>query len=720
MKSCKSLIIIALLAFCMPLFAQETDEEEEKSPKKEKVEKKGKKENIKDKDPGKEESDEPEIKQDECPETENTAALKLYNKSQDKKKYEYKERMEFLKLALEEDPEDARINLEYARQMVITLKNRDQGFKPSEKYYKLVASSCPNLHSDPYYYLAIIYWEDGNYKECLKYSKMYLDFKTEDEKKVDPKYAQFLVDMKGLYKWSKVYEELYGNPVPYDPQIAKGLSSERAEYLPIISMDDQLALYTRQVKPTSFSAVDVDKIIEKFFISKRKSDGTFDSGDFMPDPFNKGNNEGGATMTIDNNKLYFTICRDEGGAQPECDIWFTENVKGKWAELKKVNNINYKDRWDSQPSITQDGNTIYFSSNRPGGMGGTDIWYALKDANGIWGQAKNAGPKINTSGDEKAPFMHSDSQTLYFSSGPSQGSGEGGLPGVGGMDIYYIRQDTSGKWQEPKNIGIPINTKGDEVGLIVSTDGHLAYFASDDARRTKNKTMGGYDIYYFILHEKARPKEVVFFEGELKDPEGKPFKEVDIEIKDAVTKHTVKATYDTINGNYRAVIINTGADLLITAETPGHAFVSTMVSKKDSVPGLKLITKANLPPPAPVVTGSTYQLNNIYYKTGSAELDKKSMVVLEEFASWMKKNPIVAIEIHGHTDDVGNDIDNMALSKDRAFTVMETLLNLGVKKEQLTGFKGFGKSRPLPNFPNTTEYNRSKNRRTEFLITEPR
>lgn len=699
---------LAFMLIAVPMVAQEDGDEEQevKTEKKEKSKKGKKEENTK---------EDEEKKSDDCPETENAEALKLFKKSQDKKKYEYKERMEFLKKAIEEDPEDARINLEYGRHIVISMKNRDASFKSAGKYYEKVIATCPNLHSDPYYYLAIIAWEDKNYKDCKKYAKQYLDFKSEDEKKYDPKYSQFLVDMKSLHKWSVVYDELYGNPVPYEPNLVKGLSSERPEYLPIISPDNSIALYTRQVKPTTFSAVDVDKIIERFMISKRLENGEFDNGNWMPDPFNRGTNEGGASMTIDNKTLYFTIGRDEGGPGMEFDIYYCINAKGKWGEIKKVPNLNYKDKWDSQPSVSADGRTLYFSSDRPGGFGSCDIWYIQKDANGIWGQPKNCGPKINTNGDEKAPFMHSDSYTLYYSSGPEPKNGDGGWPGVGGMDIYFSKMDEKGNWSDPKNIGIPINTKGDEVGLIVSTDGRTAYFASDDARRTKNKTLGGYDIYAFDLYEKARPEKIVFLEGELKDPDGKPIRDAVIELKDSETKKTVKAVYDTTDGKYRGIIADKGNDILVKVDAPKMSFTSTMISKKDSAQTTKLITKLNLPPPKPVETGEKYTLNNIYYKTGSAELDKKSMIVLEEFASWLKKNPGVKLEIHGHTDNVGNRNDNMALSKDRAFTVMETLISLGISKDRLVGFKGFGPDAPVST--NDSEQGRSKNRRTEFLIT---
>ncbi len=653
-------------------------------------------------------------KASDCPEPDNDKAVKLFKKSQDKKKYEYKERMGFLKQALDQEPDYPQAVLEYARHLVITFKNRGQNFKGAEKYYLQVISLCPNLHSDPYYYMAIISWEDENYPKAAEYAKKYMDFKSDDEKKFDPKFPQYLVDMKNIYKWSKLYDELFNNPVPYEPVLVTGLSSDRSEYLPIISPDNSMALFTRQVKPKSTTAWESDKIIERFMFSKKGPDGKFSPGDPMPEPFNQGTNEGGPSLTIDNKHLYFTICKDEGGAQMECDIYYSDFVEGHWTPIQKVENINFKDKWDSQPSISADGNTLYFSSDRPGGYGGVDIWYSVKGPDGKWGKPKNMGPKINTSGDEKAPFIHSDSHTLYFSSGPSITSGEGGWPGVGGLDVFYSRLDEKGQWMEPKNLGVPINTKGDEVGFVVSTDGKLVYFASEDPRQTKGKTLGGYDIYSFPLYEKARPEKVLFVEGDVKTNTGEPLKNPDIQLVDAVTKKTTKAVYDSVDGKYRAIIVDRGNDVLLKVKDKGYGFSSQLISKKDSAGPEKLIYKASIITDT-LVKGKKFTLNNIYYKTGSAELDKKSLIVLEEFAGWLKENKQVKIEIHGHTDNVGKDADNMALSKDRAFTVMETLITMGVPKEQLTGFKGFGKTQPLVS--NDTEQGRSKNRRTEFFIT---
>jgi outer membrane protein OmpA-like peptidoglycan-associated protein len=663
--------------------------------------------------------EEPTIKS-ECPESENTKAVKLFGKYLDKKKYDYNERMKHLTACLEEDPDYPAANFEMARQLLIISKNKGQtNYKQTEPYYLKVIDQCPNYHSDPYYYLGIIAWEANDYDKCTIYMQQYLDFKSDDEKKFNKDFTLFQVDAQKLIKLSKTKKELADmmkNPVPFDPQIVPGLSSATSEYLPIISPDNQLAFYTRQVKPNSKNFVESDKFLELFMMSKRTGEGKWDSGNKMAPPFNKGSNEGGACVTIDNKHLYFTICKDEGGPQVNCDIWTSDFVNNEWTELKKLGGekVNDKSRWDSQPTISADGKTIYFTSDRSGGYGGVDIWKTEKDATGEWGAPINLGPTINTNGDEKAPFMHSDSQTLYFSSGPGLADQKGGWPGFGGFDIFFSKADDNGKWTTPKNIGYPINNKSDEVGFFVSTDGKTAYFASDNPMQTKGKTLGGYDIYSFELHKGARPEKVVFFEGELKNDKGEVMKDVNVQIKDVVTNKTIDAMVDTVSGKFRGVIVDKGNDILIKVEKEGVSFSSQLITPKDSVPNpIKPTLKVKLESKK-IEKGQTYTINNIYYETGSADLKGKSKVVIKEFAEFLKKNPQLKIEIESHTDDVGNDNDNMNLSKDRAFTVYEMLIELGVNKSQVVSFNGYGETKPVA--PNTSEQGRAKNRRTDFVI----
>ena len=642
-----------------------------------------------------------------CQEIDNKKAKKLYEQGTDKK-FKKEERLAFLKQAMDLEPDYVDANFAFASERLRTLSINEEKYKPVEPYLKKVVEICPKYHSDPYYYLGFIAWEDEKYDDCIKYLKQYLDFKDDDEKKFNKDYDAFLAQSKQMIRYAKVYSELFKNKVPFDPKPVEGICTEKDEYLPIISSDDEMMLFTRKqpyVNKDGISGMTTDTEIELFSYSMRsKTTGQFGKGQRMPYPFNKDGGEGGATMSIDNKHVFFTRGKDEGGPVINFDIYTSDNINGEWTVAKKVEGINDPVYWDSQPSLASDGKTLYFASDRKGGRGGVDLYVTVKNSEGVWSKPENLGPVINTGYDEKSAFIHSDFQTLYFSSD--------GHPGVGGFDIFFSKKGGDGKWSEPKNIGIPINTERDDLGFFVSTDGHLGYFASNEPSRANGKSVGRYDIYSFDLYKEARPDEVAFFKGKIDDHgHGEP-KGFAVKVTDAVTNKVTEGMVDTITGNY-AIVVNTKAknDLILTIEKENYAFSSQLI-KKDSLINAKPV-KLNIAVDT-IKVGQTYTLNNIYYKTNSADLDPSSVEVIAKFAVFLTENPTIKIEVHGHTDNVGDAKSNLALSTDRAFSVRDLLIAKGIDEKRLLNFKGFGASVPIAD--NSTEAGRAKNRRTEFVI----
>jgi outer membrane protein OmpA-like peptidoglycan-associated protein len=328
------------------------------------------------------------------------------------------------------------------------------------------------------------------------------------------------------------------------------------------------------------------------------------------------------------------------------------------------------------------------------------------------GVPQNVGPKINTRGDEKTPFIHSDSETLYFSSGPNR-QGDGGHFGFGGMDIFFIRKNDKGDWLEAENIGYPINTEADDVGFLVSTDSKTGYFFSYNEGKMQGKGVGKYDLYSFELYKEARPQETTFMSGEVKDKSGNIIEGAQVEVTNTVTKEKTLAVVDSTKGTFMvAVNLKKKDDLLITVKKDNYAFSSKVVSIKEA-------TFEKQPTPVKIeineaAAGSSFVLNNLYYNTNSADLKKESFVVLESFAEYLTENPSITIEIQGHTDNVGAAKANEALSANRAYTVKAYLEEKGVDGKRITA-KGFGPNKPIAE--NTSEDGRAKNRRTEFLIT---
>jgi outer membrane protein OmpA-like peptidoglycan-associated protein/tetratricopeptide (TPR) repeat protein len=643
-----------------------------------------------------------------CQEMENTKAVELFEKASDKKKFKKDERIKFLDQALEMEPDYVDANFLYAEERIKTCMYDNKPFKPAEPYFKKVALTCPKYHSDPYYYLGFIYYEEENYDSAVVYLKKFINFTDDDDKKFSDRYDGFLYQAKEMMKYSKFYSEIFKKPVPFDPNPVNGVCTVRDEYLPIISPDNEMMMFTRRMPIVTKDKVwQSDREAELFSYSKRQKNGQFDQGQPMPKPFNKNDNEGGASLSIDNKHVYFTICKDEGGSQLNCDIYYSDYLgEGDWTDIKQVPGINDAVAWDSQPSIAADGKTLFFASDRKGGLGGCDIYKSVRDETGKWSPPVNIGNVINTQGNDKSPFMHSDSETLYFSSD--------GQMGVGGYDIFYSRKNEKGDWTEPKNIGYPINNTADDLGFFVSTDGNLGYFATNQRGKANNKGIGGWDIYSFELYKDARPDHVALITGKAMDQLGVPLERAKVEIKDVKTKKVIDLVTDSVHGDYAVVInLKKTKDIIITVKKENYAFSSQMVTLKDTA--FKKPIKVDVET-KPISVGQTYALNNIYYETNSADLKKESMIVVEEFIEFMKSNPTIKIEIQGHTDNVGDDKSNQALSADRAFTVLDALQKAGISKERLLGFKGFGKSQPIAS--NDTEEGRGKNRRTEFVIVE--
>lgn len=305
------------------------------------------------------------------------------------------------------------------------------------------------------------------------------------------------------------------HPVPFTPRnLGEGVNSSNDEYLPALTADGKTLIFTRRfprkATTTAHTAEEEDFYQSRWVTDDNASidipmysNGHWGHAIRMAEPVNSNDNEGAQCISRDGRIMIFTACgRPDGGGR--CDLYICMRIGKQWTAPRNMGPTINSGAWESQPSLSIDGKTLYFVSDRKEGYGGTDIWKStLKD--GQWTTPVNMGPDINTAGNEHTPFIHYDNQTLYFASD--------GLVGMGGSDIFVCRRETdpvSGKtrWSKPENLGYPINTGGDESGLIVSPDGRTAFFSSDqlDGR-------GRQDLYSFLLPEEARPQKVVYKEA---------------------------------------------------------------------------------------------------------------------------------------------------------------------------------------------------------------
>jgi len=564
------------------------------------------------------------------------------------------------------------------------LFRRGDLFNAEEEALKAI-EICPDNFPKANYFLGKVAYDRRDYVNADIYLRKSIDLQISD-----PYYSDAIM----LYEAAKVLSEIINNPVQFSPKIVQGLSTKNDEYLPIISPDQELAFFTRRSDRMSLQSI-TKTIVEEFVYSK-KNDGAFDIGSALDYPFNLESNEGGASITIDNKTLYYTKCIRDGHGYNNCDIYYVNRENGAWSDVQEfpryISGIN---SWESQPTVSADGKTIIFSSDKAGGYGKVDL-YEINNENGVWTMPKNLGSNINSNEHEKSPYLHTDGKTLFFSST--------NFPSLGGFDIFFSRKDSFGDWQKPVNIGFPINTIADEISLFVSTDGKGAYFASNNL-----KGVGGWDIYCFDLYHGARPERVLFLKGSLLDENDQAIEGVALEIKNLKTQQVTTINVD--NGSYvSSLTLGADDDVLVTVKQRGFAFNSSYISSTDSAfssPSELSFKMKSLE------EGKSFNIENIYFANNSYEVNHSTKQILIEFAKYLEINNNLIIEINGFTDNIGDKRDNQLLSENRAKAVRGLILTQGILEERVS-YNGFGESFPISN--NNTESGRGKNRRTEFKI----
>lgn len=621
--------------------------------------------------------------------------------------------------ATEAAPDNAQVFFEFALYSFEEAQNTakanvqraEKQLKKSQGLFEKTLKLCDNYHADVYFYLGGIHYMLGDNDQAKEQFKKFITYSSTDNKRYPQDYADKKKEAEKIVGVVKQDSKMKENAVPFNPTIVKNVSTSLDEFFPMISPDNELMFFTRRVDRKNLGDLR-SNVVEEFTMAKRNDAYiNFNSGEPLPFPFNDGtfNNYGASTVSIDNKEMIICACKTEnvqGQQYNNCDLYSTtyerdeKTGKFNWTKLENLgSNINTKDGWEGQPSLSADGNMLYFTAVRPSTQK-DDIFISKRGEDGKWTKAIPL-KEINTGGRDKSPFIHQDSHTLYFVS--DVGSSR---EGVGGLDIFYTRMDDNGKWQKPKNIGFPINTEADEIGIFVSTDGQLAYFSS--------REKGAWNIYSFELYEEARPKKVLFVKGELKAKDLGDLENVTIDINYAESGKTESVKVNGSDGKYAAVIqADNPQDVMLTINKEGAAFESKYIEKETIAK--EAFSKNNNMEVRKIEKGANYTINDILFVTNSAELSARSKFIIKQFASFLKANPSMKVSIHGHTDDIGDDAKNMTLSVNRAKAVMDYLISLGISSSRLK-YSGFGETKPK--VPNTNEANRAQNRRTEFVIDD--
>lgn len=379
-------------------------------------------------------------------------------------------------------------------------------------YFNRLFKVCPDYDNAlAYYYMGVVDYSYKEYASAVENLNRYFEMTQATPR---PDWEAVYEEASSYLYWSEFLNDAIQNQAPFNPVVLRGPSSKQDEYLPYVSWDGTELYFLRRVSESNkatYYAKELDHKVLRLHVSRWK-DTAYTYGEQLPSPFNEYGEEGGVTMTADNNLLYYSVLMPEVGYN-NCDIFYSERKNGVWQPLQNAGrNVNGKQSWESQPTITADGQYLYFASDRAGGYGGTDIWYCRRLANGDWSRAENLGPRVNTAGNEKCPFIHADGHTLYFASN--------GWQGFGGYDMYFI--DLNDNYlQYPTNMGLPINTEEDDICLGITADGKRGYFAN---KSTEYAGIGGTDIFTFELYPAAQPEEMAVVKGQLRGKDGQTLK----------------------------------------------------------------------------------------------------------------------------------------------------------------------------------------------------
>jgi len=614
--------------------------------------------------------------------TENTRAAKQYDKAvQLYNRHDYAGALRQVDELLTDTPNFTKAWLLKA-DMFYDLKEFPNAIASYKKAMQIDSAFFPPA----YYILANLYFDMESYDEAkLNYLK-YLTFK--------PKIQAELKRTADNLELCDFRSRMMKNPVPFNPvNIGPNVNSPGYEYINAVSLDEGQLYFTRKGADPQND--------ESFYrsVSARSASGQLNWGPAVEigAPINTPGNEGALCVSPDGMTIIITCC-SRPDSYGSCDLYSSRKDGNNWSEPVNLGPEVNTTAWESQPCLAADGRTLYFVSTRRGGHGGSDIWKSIQQDDGSWSLPVNLGDTINTSANEMAPFIHPDGRTLYFSST--------GHPGMGGADLFVSRLGANNRWLKPENLGYPVNTKLDEINLIINTQGTEAYISAE-----RKNGFGNTDIYRFELPAQSRPASVSYVHGKVYDkntlsPLSASFELIDMQSNTVV----VSSSSDPVTGEF-VMSLPVDKDYALNVSCKGYLFYSmnfSLRNEHDATNPVKLDI-----PMQPVAVGEKVVLRNIFFDTDKYELLPDSKAELGKLIAFLLKNTAMHIEIGGHTDSDGSDAHNLVLSQNRAKAVYDYLTANGISAEKLS-YKGYGESMPIDS--NDTPAGRANNRRTEFKV----
>lgn len=650
-------------------------------------------------------------------------------------------------------------------------------YKPNDIYYKLMMGIC--LTYDPTqkdkaieiieqvkitnpeynlvnFYLGKAYAVNYNFDKAVSYFNMFLTRATAEDYEQKGLAEQMIQNCKNA-------KEILADTIKENivENIQFPINSQYSEYVPVISGDGSVMIYTyRGIKSKGADKIEQsmgsEAYTEDVFISY-KENGEWTEPKSIGDNINTENHDAAIALSVDGQTLF--IYKSDGGG----DIYVSHLEGDDWTRPTKLRgDVNKKDSWEGSCSLSANGKTLYFSSNREGGTGGRDIYKAEFQPDGSWGNVQNLGPNVNTIYNDDAPFIHPDNVTLYFSSE--------GHTSVGSYDIFSTQADGYGGFGEPKNLGFPINTVDDNRYFVLAADGVTGYYSG-----AGEKSIGEQDIFRILAGEIDKPVLAlllgkVYFndvpvgsdmnlykmlEGELEgtfksnSESGKYVMaltpgvysiEVELEtgemVSDSIHLEDI-SEYVVLHKDFR---IYSDSALIVQNNTDLQALLAAELAKENKT--IDTLFTDNISSdiePVQMGVGTKFTLENIEYDFDKSTLRPASKVELDRLVIILNEQKDIKVEISSHTDakrnvemakrafkqrgqtytkeahDKMSKAYNNRLSQRRAQSVVTYLVKHGIAKSRLVA-KGSGEEEPIAT--NDTEEGRQKNRRTQFKVLE--
>nr|WKN35293.1 OmpA family protein [Tunicatimonas sp. TK19036] len=597
---------------------------------------------------------------------------------------QYGQALELLEYSLKKDPAFSEAQLQTAK-IYEALSDPAR----AKFYYKKVAKQQegnPKFIEAPHQ-LAKLYFNEGSYEEAREMANQVMNV---------PKAAKVIrEDAQTILANIDFAEEAIKHPLDFQPHRVEGqLHQFPLQYFPVLTVDQKTMIFTgrRGVSP---------RYDEDIYISRKNAEGEWMAPESLSENINTMRNEGTCSISADGRTLIFTSCEGRDG-YGSCDLFISTRKGDEWSMPKNLGTAVNSSAWESQPSLSADGRTLYFVSDRQGGHGKRDIYVTERTVKGEWSKAKNVGKEINTARDEVSPFIHVNGQTLYFASN--------GRPGFGGFDLY-VTERSKNRWSAPENLGYPINTFEDQASLFITADGRDAYYSNEEQRQGEYVRS---EIFTFSIPQEIRVQyRSNFVFGKVYNAATKEPLEASVELIDLQNQQSISMVdSDPVSGEY-LMVLTEGSEYALYVNKDDFLFKSLTFNYVEP-------SEAYIQQPIeidiyldPIQKGQETVLNNIFFDTDKYEIKNKSKPELDKIANFLQENPDIAISINGHTDNVGASSYNEKLSTQRAKAIYDYLIQSGIAAERLS-FRGYGDQKPIAS--NDTEEGRQKNRRIAFEV----